>query len=178
MSAIEAGRGAPFEWIGEDTTQAERVKIGGIIKNRSLSMLGILAIPDRPGVAAAIFSALGARKVSCRLIVHTRDLNNLTSIVVCVARGDLEPGLEVLNSLSQRVEAGGVIYEKDVGMISIFGPHFGQRPGIAGIMFSGLAAAGISILAISTSISSVSCIVHEDDIDDAVTATSEVFELP
>jgi aspartate kinase len=60
----------------------------------------------------------------------------------------------------------------------MFGPHFGERPGIAGVMFSALASADINILAISTSISSTSCLIDASDMDEAVQALEEVFDLP
>jgi aspartokinase len=60
----------------------------------------------------------------------------------------------------------------------MFGPHFGERPGIAGVMFSALASVGINILAISTSISSISCLIDVDDMDEAIQVLEETFELP
>jgi aspartokinase len=158
--------------------QAERIRIGGIIKNCNLAKIGIMSIPDRPGVAGAVLSALGARGVNCPFIVHAIDLHNLDNIVVCVAREDLADALEALNSVRVTVGAEDVVHEAEVGMISIFGPHFGERPGIAGIMFSALASAGVNILAISTSISSASCIIHEIDVEEAERAICEAFDLP
>jgi aspartokinase len=158
--------------------QIERIKIGGIIKNCDLAKIGIMSIPDRPGVAGAVLGALGAKGVNCPFIVHTIDLHSLDSIVVCVARDDLADALEALISVRDTVGAEEVVHEREVGMVSIFGPHFGERPGIAGVMFSALASAGVNILAISTSISSASCIIHEFDMDEAVEALCEAFELP
>jgi aspartate kinase len=158
--------------------QRQKIKIGGIIQNRNLAKLGVMSIPDRPGVASAIFSALGAKGVNCPFIVHTIDLNDLDSIVICTIREDLTAALEVLNTVKGTVGAKEVVYDREVGMISIFGPHFGERPGIAGVMFSALASAGINILAISTSISSLCCIIDVRDMDEAVRAIREAFELP
>ncbi len=158
--------------------ERQKVKIGGIIQNRNLSKIGIMSIPDRPGVAGAIFKALGAGGVNTPFIVHTIDLNNLDSILICVAREDLAATLDVLNTVKEEVGAKEVVYDREVGMISIFGPHFAERPGIAGVMFSALASAGINISAISTSISSICCIINENDMDEAVRALEETFELP
>jgi len=158
--------------------QTSRIKIGGIIQNRNLAKIGVMSIPDRPGVAGAIFGALGAKGVNAPFIVHTIDLNNLDSVVVCVARDDLDAALQVLNTVKETVGAQEVVYEQEVGMISIYGPHFGERAGIAGVMFSALASAGINILAISTSISSLSCLIEVGDMDQAVQALRETFELP
>ena len=69
-----------------------------------------------------------------------------------------------------------MVYDREVGIVSIFGPHFGDRPGIAGTMFSALASAGINILAISTSISSLSCVLDAGDMDDAIRVLKESFE--
>jgi aspartate kinase len=84
----------------------------------------------------------------------------------------------VLNTVKETVGAKEVVYDEEVGIVSIFGPHFGQRPGVAGVMFLALASAGVNILAISTSISTTSCLVDASDVDEAVQALEEAFELP
>jgi aspartate kinase len=158
--------------------RGQKIKIGGIIQSRNLAKIGVMSIPDRPGVAGAIFSALGAKGINTPFIVHTIDLNNLDNIVVCVAREYLAPALEVLHTVKETVGAEEIVYDGEVGIVSMFGPHFGERPGIAGVMFSALASAGINILAISTSISSTSCLLDASDMDEAVQALEEAFELP
>jgi aspartokinase len=158
--------------------QGQKIKIGGIIQNRNLAKIGVMSIPDRPGVAGAIFSALGAKGVNIPFIVHTIDLNSLDNIVICVAREELTAALEALNTVKETVGAKEIVYDGEVGIVSIFGPHFGERPGIAGVMFSALASADINILAISTSISSTSCLVDSDDMDEAIQVLEETFELP
>jgi aspartate kinase len=156
----------------------QKIKIGGIIQNRNLAKIGVMSIPDRPGVAGAIFSALGAKGINIPFIVHTIDINELDNIVVCVAREDLAVALEALETVRETVGAEEIVYDGEVGIVSMFGPHFGERPGIAGVMFSALASTGINILAISTSISSTSCLVDASDMDEAVQALEETFELP
>jgi aspartokinase len=156
----------------------QRIKIGGIIQYRNLAKIGVMSIPDRPGVAGAIFSALGDSGINIPFIVHTIDLHDLDNIVICVAREDLSAALEVLDTVRETVGAEEIVYDGEVGIVSMFGPHFGERPGIAGVMFSAMASAGINILAISTSISSTSCLLDADDMDDAVQVLEETFELP
>jgi aspartate kinase len=129
-------------------------------------------------VAGAIFSALGTQGINCPFIVHTIDLDSLDSIVLCVSREQLDEALAVLETVRATVGAKDVVYEKEVGMIAIFGPHFGDRPGIAGIMFSALASGGINILAISTSISSLSCLIDANRMDDAIQALKQAFAQP
>jgi aspartokinase len=162
----------------EREMREQKIKIGGIIQNRNLAKVGVMSIPDRPGVAGAIFSALGAKGINIPFIVHTIDIHHLDNIVICVAREDLTAALEVLDTVRETVGAEEIVYEGEVGIVSMFGPHFGERPGIAGVMFSALASADINILAISTSISSTSCLIDASDMDEAVQALEEVFDLP
>lgn len=158
--------------------RGRKIKIGGIIQKRNLAKIGVMSIPDRPGVAGALFNALGERGINVSFIVHNIDLNNLDNIVICVARENLTAALEALHTVEETVGAKEIVYHREVGTVSIFGPHFGERPGIAGIMFSALASAGINILAISTSISTASCLIDANDMDEAIQAIEETFELP
>jgi aspartokinase len=158
--------------------RGQKIKIGGIIQNRNLAKIGVMSIPDRPGVAGALLGALGERGINVPFIVHTIDLNNLDNIVICVAPEDLAAALEVLNTIKETVGEKEIVYDREVGIVSIFGPHFGERPGIAGTMFAALASVGINILAISTSISTASCLIDVYDMDEAVQVLQETFELP
>jgi aspartokinase len=65
-----------------------------------------------------------------------------------------------------------------VAIVSIFGPDFRERPGIAGSMFDALAASGINIMAISTSISTVSCVIESDELEAGLNSLRDTFDLP
>jgi aspartokinase len=155
-----------------------KIKIGGILQKRGLAKIGVMSVPDRPGVAGLIFSTLGARGINCPFIVHTIDLNDLDNIVLCVAQDQLPEALAQLEAVKDALGAQEVTYDREVGTVAIFGPHFGERAGIAGTMFSALAQAGINILAISTSISSVSCLIDAFEMDKAIRAVQQAFEQP
>jgi aspartokinase len=158
--------------------EGPKFKIGGIIQKRDLAKIGIMSIPDRPGVAGMIFSALGTKGINCPFIVHNIDLNELDNIVLCVRQDCLPAALEALAIIRETVGAKEVIYDREVGVVAVFGPHFGERAGVSGVMFSALASAGINILAISTSISSLSCLINASDMDSAVQALEIAFEQP
>ena len=156
----------------------KRVKIGGVIQNSDLAKIGLMGIPDRPGVAGAILSALGREGINVEFVVQCIDLNKHDHVVFCVARDNLEAALSILEGLRPQLGAKEVIHEPEVGIVSIFGPDFRERPGIAGAMFNALASAGINILAISTSISTVSCVINADRISDAVNVIEQTFDMP
>jgi aspartokinase len=126
-------------------------------------------------VAGTIFQALGAASINCPFIVHTIDLHGKDSIVLCIAVEDLEAALQALASVKDAIGAKAIVHKEGVGMVAIYGPHFGERPGVAGIMFSALASVDVNILAISTSISSVCCVIDASRMDEAAQAIEDAF---
>ena len=154
-----------------------RVKIGGILQHTDLALVGMMAVPDRPGIAAAIFKALGKRGVNVLSIVQTIDLDNNTHVVFCVASKDVFVALGLLEPLKERFGGRKVTHRAGVALVSIFGPDFREIPGVAGMMYTALAEAGINILSISTSMSSVSCVIDQVRLDDAVAALKDTFEM-
>ncbi|MBC7251840.1 MAG: ACT domain-containing protein [Anaerolineae bacterium] len=155
-----------------------KIKIGGIIQNANLAQVGVLGIPDRPGTAAAILGALGRAKINVEFIVQCIDMSNRDHVVFCVHEDNLETTLKIMNDVKENVCAECVVSRPQVAIVSIFGPDFRERPAIAGTMFEALANQEINILAISTSISTVSCVIDAERLDDAVAALRDTFDLP
>jgi len=155
-----------------------KIKVGGIMTNTGLATVSVLSLPDRPGIVGTVLHALGKRSINIEFIVHNLDLEGNGNITFCIDQKDLEVALEVLESIKPFIDAGGISHHPNVAVISVFGPHFRERPMISGLMFNALATTGINILAISTSISSCSCVVQADRIEDAVRVLHETFEAP
>ncbi len=156
----------------------EKIRIGGIMQNAHLALVSVSALPDRPGIAASILSGLGERAVNVQFIVQCIDQNERDQVAMCVDREDLPRALEVVNDIAPRLEAGRVNATPKVAVVSIFGPDFRERPGIAGTMFKALAEQGINIKAISTSISTVSCVIDLEWLEVGVAALRQTFDLP
>ena len=155
----------------------DRVKIGGVIQYTDLALVGMMGVPDRPGIAAAVFDTLGKKGINVIFIVQSIDLNNNTHIVFCVASKDLSQALGLLEPVRGRFGGQELTHNPRVAIVSVFGPDFKERPGIAGMMYSALAKAGINILSISTSMSSVSCVINRGRLSDAVEALKDAFEF-
>jgi len=155
-----------------------KIKIGGIIQNPHLSMLCILGIADRPGIAAETLNALGEQHINIQFIVQLIDFERRDHLCLCVAREDLRRAIPVAEAAAQKVGAQTVEYIEQASIVSIFGPDFRERPGIAGVMFAALASRHINILAISTSISTVSCVIEAANLSAAVEALKQTFDLP
>lgn len=156
----------------------EKIRIGGIMQNAHLSLLNVTAVPDRPGIAAAILSSLGEQGINVQFIVQCIDQSQQDQVAVCVDREDLPLSLELVNAIAPELEAGKVVVHPEVAIVSIFGPDFRERPGIAGTMFQALADRDVNILAVSTSISTVSCVIESERLDPALFSLRDTFDLP
>jgi aspartate kinase len=156
----------------------KNAQIGGIMHSDGLAMIGVLAIPSRPGMAGKILSTMGDNSINVQFIVQTVDKDGNDHVVFCVDRPDLDTALGLLGGIQKEVSAQDIVHDGAVGMVSIFGPDFRQRPGIAGEMFAALGGADINIKAISTSISTISCVIEAVRVPDAVQALQATFEMP
>ncbi len=155
-----------------------KVKVGGIMASSGLATVSILSLPNRPDVAGTVLHAMGKRNINIEFVVHNLDLEGNGNMTFCIDRKDLAAALGVLEGVKSMIEAKGVSYHPDVAVISVFGPHFRERPMISGLMFNALGTSGINVLAISTSISSCSCLIQADQAEDAMRALHETFEAP
>lgn len=155
-----------------------KIKVGGIMASTGLATVSILSLPDRPDVAGTVLDEMGKRNINIEFIVLNFDLEGNGNMTFCIDQKNLEVALEVLEGVKPLIEAKGISYHPNVAMISVFGPHFRERPMISGLMFNALGTTGINVLAISTSISSCSCVIQADQTEDALRALHETFEAP
>jgi len=155
-----------------------KIKIGGIMQTSCRAKVGVMSIPDRPGVAGKIMSALGKKGINVQFIVQCIDTQDNDQVVFCIFEDELERVKDILESVREELGAEQVIQRPNVAIISIFGPDFRERPGSAGTMFSALGGRDINILAISTSISTLSRVIDADRLQDAVAAIRQTFDLP
>ncbi len=155
-----------------------KLKAGGIIKNTGLAKVGVMAVPDKPGVAGAILNTLAQANLNVQFIVELLDLDSNAHVVFCVDQDDLASTLAVLDGVKDKIGAREITHQESVAIVSIFGPDFRERPGIAGAMFNALAGAGVNIVSISTSISTVSCVIDSAEVDLAIEVLQEAFDLP
>ena len=155
-----------------------KTKVGGILQWPRLAAISILGIADQPGIAAAVMRALGQEHINVQFVVQCIDEQRQDHIVVCIDRVDLGRAEPATQTAAHSVGAQSVEVLPDVCTVAIFGPDFRLRPGIAADMFAALAGNDINIIAISTSISTVSCVIQEQHAAAAMEALQAAFELP
>jgi aspartate kinase len=156
----------------------KKFKLGGIIEHRDLNLISLENIPDHPGLAGIIFQALGHRGINVQFIIQGLNRQQQSQVLFCVAESEGPEARAVMEELRPRIGHPDLALQTERAIISIFGPHFRERPGIAGTFFQALGSQGINLLAISTSISTCSCVIESADLPGAVKAVGEAFELP
>jgi aspartate kinase len=171
-------RAGPDGVRGRGMGSEGKIKVGGIMASGGLATVSILSLPDRPDVPGMILHAMGKQNINIEFVVLNVDMEGSGNMTFCIDQKYLELALEVLEGVKSLIEAKGISYHPNVATISVFGPHFRERPMISGLMFNALGTAGIEVIAISTSISSCSCVIQADQIEDAMRVLHETFEAP
>ena len=164
-------------WIRPQEELMEQPIISGIAHDTSESEVTIVAVPDKPGIAARVFRALADEGVNVDMIVQNVGADGTTDISFTVPKSDLVRAESLLERVAADIGAEGVPHDPNIAKISLVGAGMKTHPGVAADMFDALAEAGINIGIISTSSIRISCIVPAADVDRAVQAVHERFKL-
>lgn len=160
----------------ECTVQEKNFVIRGVAHDTNVAKIAVKGVPDQPGVAYKIFSALAAASVDVDMIIQSfRDADGTNDILFTVAKTDLVEATSVVESLKEKMGGFTFDVEINVAKVSIVGAGMLGSPGIAAGMFGALADAGINIAAISTSEISISCLIKASDVKEAVNAIHKHF---
>jgi len=154
-----------------------RNKVRGIAHDLNIAKVTVLGVPDRPGIAAALFQPLADAGISVDTIVQNISVEGITDLTFTVARSDLDKAGQIVKPIAESVGAKGCATASGLGKVSIVGTGMQNTPGFASRMFSALSDAGINIELITTSEIRITCIVNEDKVTEAVQALHKAFEL-
>jgi len=164
-------------WVGPEEDSVEDAIISGVAHDTSEAKLTIQQVPDRPGVASRLFSALADDNINIDMIVQNVSADGRTDISFTLPRGDCDKARAVLDPLCHEIGAVGVRVDNDIGKVSLVGAGMKTHPGVAAKMFGALSAAGVNIEMISTSTIRVSVVVAGDQVETAVQAVHAAFGL-
>ena len=155
----------------------EEVVVTGITHDRNQAKISLLRVPDRPGIAAQVFGAVGDRHVVVDMIVQNISRDGFTDISFTVPRSDHAHARSALEDIARVVGAEGVAQDERVAKVSIVGVGMRSHSGVAARMFGALSRHGINIQMISTSEIAVSCVIEDKYAELAVRALHDAFEL-
>lgn len=167
----------PGTWVVEEDPSMEQATVRAITHDLSEAKVTVSGVPDQPGVAARLFRALATQGVNVDMIVQNASDHGITDISFTVPHADLDASMAVVASLQPELGIRDFGSDPGVARVSVIGAGMKTNPGIAASMFECLADAGINIDMISTSAIRISCVVSQDQAEQAVAVLHSAYEL-
>ncbi len=171
-------------WVSDaaDDTEdnpMEQAIISGIAQDRGEAKITVVGVPDKVGEAARIFRAIANAGINIDMIVQnvSAAATGRTDISFTLPRDDGHAGMTALRQLQDEVGFETLLYDDRIGKVSVVGAGMRTHPGVSATFFGALADAGVNIEMISTSEIRISVIVDENDVELAVRAAHDAFEL-
>jgi aspartate kinase len=166
-------------WVQDmdDDVALEGVLISGVALDADEVKVTIDDVPDRPGVAAAIFKAIADEGMNVDMIVQNVSRDGTTDLSFTAPRADLARLEGVLETLVREQGLAGFSVDENIAKVSLVGAGMKSHPGVAADMFDALAAEGINIEMISTSPIRISCVIARDRGEQALRAVHARFDL-
>ncbi len=164
---------------GTEGSPMEAAIITGVAHDRSQAKITVVGVPDKPGEAAAIFRAVADAQINIDMIVQnvSAAATSLTDVSFTLPSGEGQTAMEALAKLQDSVGFERLLYDDTIGKVSIVGAGMSSSPGISARFFEALSDAGVNIEMISTSEIRVSVVVAETQVQDAVNAAHDAFDL-
>jgi len=168
---------APGTLVVDEDEIVEQEIVAGIAYSRDEAKVTIRRVPDRPGVAAAVFGPLAEASINVDMIVQNVSEDGTTDMTFTLNKTELPRARAVLEAMHAEIQYADLSIDADVAKISVVGVGMRSHAGVAGTMFRALAGRGINILVISTSEIKVSVLIAAEYTELAVRALHTAYGL-
>jgi len=157
----------------------EQALITGVAHERDEAKITIVGVPDEPGIAAQIFGTVANAEINIDMIVQnvSTEGTGRTDISFTLPKADGPAAMAALNKIADQIKFKTLLYDDHIGKVSLIGAGMRSHPGVAAKFFAALGQAGLNIEMISTSEIRVSVICRDTDLDAAVRAVHDAFDL-
>jgi aspartate kinase len=164
---------------GREGGTVEQPIISGVAHDRSEAKITVVGVPDKPGKAAEIFEAVAAAEINIDMIVQniSAAATGLTDVSFTLPKSDGQTAMAALKRVQGPVGFDSLLYDDQIGKVSLIGAGMRSHPGVSAKCFSALADADVNIEMISTSEIRLSVVTRADRLDDAVRAIHTAFGL-
>jgi aspartate kinase len=169
--------GVPGTMVVDEDEVLEQEIVAGIAYSRDEAKITVRRVPDRPGIAAAIFVPLAEANINVDMIVQNVAEDSTTDMTFTVTKGDFLRATEVLDRARADIGFAEITSDQNVAKLSVVGVGMRSHAGVAGTMFRTLAERGINIQVISTSEIKVSVLVAAEYTELAVRALHTAYQL-
>ncbi len=168
----------PGTIVCQEDKEMEKVLVSGVTYNKNEAKVTIKQLPDRPGIAAQVFSKIADANIVVDMIIQTPSAEeNHANLAFTVPITDYDQTLKITQKIASDLGAGEVVGNKDISKVSIIGVGMRSHTNVASKMFASLANEGINIMMISTSEIKISCLIDARYTELAVRALHDAFEL-
>lgn len=163
--------------VTKEDKEMEKEIISGITYDRDQAKITVVHVPDKPGVAATLFTPLSEHNISVDMIIQNVSADGFTDLTFTVSKKDMKQAQKIVETTAKAVGAKKVEVDDDVAKVSIIGVGMVSHSGVAAKMFKTMANESINIMMISTSEIKISCIIQRKYTELAVTALHDAFGL-
>ncbi len=177
IEVLSSFEDAPGTLIEEDPFVEQRNKVRGLAHDRNVAKVTLVEVPDRPGVAHAVFAPLAEAGINVDMIVQNVGHRGATDLSFTIPEVELARAKRILDRVVRELGFREMTTDSSVAKVSIVGAGVQNAPGYAARMFGALATAKVNIEMITTSEIRITCMIAEDDLETAVRALHEAFEL-
>lgn len=167
----------PGTLVKEETMNMESVVVRGISLEKNQAKVTVTCVPDHPGTAARIFSALATSNVIIDMIVQNVSVAGTTDVSFTLSSDELPKARAVLDPVVKEIGAKELLAQGGIAKLSIVGIGMRSHSGVAAKLFEALSAGGINIQMISTSEIKTAVIIDESRIAEAANLAHEAFGL-
>jgi aspartate kinase len=163
--------------VTKEDKDMEREIVSGITYDRDQAKITVVHVPDKPGVAAALFTPLSDKNIIVDMIIQNASLEGYTDLTFTVSKKDLKDAQKIVENTAKSVGAKKVEVDDQVAKVSIIGVGMASHSGVAAKMFTTLANESVNIMMISTSEIKISCVIQRKYTELAVTVLHDAFGL-
>ncbi len=168
----------PGTLVTKEDEEMEKVVVAGITYDKNQAKITLIGLPDKPGIAARLFTDIASANLVVDMIVQNVSSDGKSAdISFTVPKTDFQKALKLTQDIGKELGAGGVVYRDDIAKVSIVGLGMRTQSGVAAQMFDILAKHGINILMISTSEIKVSCVINIKYTELAIRVLHDAFGL-
>ncbi len=163
--------------VTKEDKEMEKEVLSGVTYDRDQAKITVVHIPDKPGIAASLFTPLSERNISVDMIIQNVSAQGFTDITFTVSKKEMKDAQKIVEATAKDIGAKKVEVDDDVAKISIIGVGMVSHSGVAAKMFKTLADESINIMMISTSEIKISCIIQRKYTELAVMVLHDAFHL-
>ncbi len=175
-STFVEGPGTQIKFLGEKIDM-EELEVSSVACDKDEAKISIRGVPDKPGIAAKIFSKISEANIVVDMIIQNISVHGFTDLTFTVSKKDLKKSLAITSKIAGELKAKEVISDDKIAKISVIGVGMRNHYGTASTMFKALSKENINIMMISTSEIKISCVIDARYAEHATRVLHDTFGL-